>query len=72
MTNSEQRELENLSTRLKRVEDDMKTQNIILGELRDMMIAARGSWKVIIGISGFAAAIGAFAVKIIPFMMGGK
>lgn len=72
MAPNEQRELENLSTRLKRVEEDMKAQNIILGELRDMMVAARGSWKVIVGVSGFAAAVGALAVKIVPFLLGGK
>ncbi len=62
------RELENLSTRMTRVERDMQEQNKILYELRDMMVAARGSWKLIMGIAGLAGAIGAVAVKVIPFI----
>lgn len=57
------RELENLSVRLSRVETDMKQQNVVLYEIRDFMIAARGSWKTVVGISGFAAAVGGLIVK---------
>lgn len=67
MAPSEQRELENLSTRLTRLEADMKSQNIILGELRDMMITARGSWKTVMGIAGFAAVVGGLFAKLLPF-----
>lgn len=63
---AQDRELENLSVRLKRVEEDMRAQNVILADLRDMMIAARGSWKTILAISGFAAAVGGLLVKFIP------
>lgn len=67
MAPSEQRELENLSTRLTRLEADTKAQSVILNELRDMMIAARGSWKTVVGISGFAAAVGGVVAKFLPF-----
>lgn len=68
MAPNEQRELENLSTRLKRVEEDMRAQNVILGELRDMMVSARGSWKVVMGIAGLAGVVGAVLAKMLPFV----
>ncbi len=67
MPENAQRELENLSVRLSRVESDMKQQNVLLYEIRDFMVAARGSWKTVVGISGFAAAIGGLLVKFMPF-----
>ena len=72
MAPNEQRELENLSTRLTRLEDDTKAQSVILAEMRDMMISARGSWKTILAISGVAAAIGGLVVKFLPFLAAGK
>lgn len=62
-----QRELENLNTRLTRLEADTRAQSVILNELRDMMIQARGSWKTVVGISGFAAAVGGVIAKLLPF-----
>ena len=67
MAPSEQRELENLSTRLTRLEADTKAQSVILNEMRDMMISARGSWKTVMGIAGFAAAVGGVIAKLLPF-----
>jgi hypothetical protein len=64
---NEQRELENLSTRLTRLEADTKAQSVILNELRDMMIAARGSWKTVMGIAGFTAVLGGLIAKFLPF-----
>lgn len=69
MAPNEQRELENLNTRLTRLEADTKAQNVILNELRDMMIAARGSWKTVMGIAGFAAAMGGLIAKFLPFWL---
>lgn len=62
-----QRELENLSTRLTRLESDTKEQSKMLVEMRDMMLAARGSWKTVMGIAGFAAALGGMIAKFLPF-----
>jgi hypothetical protein len=59
---SEQRELENLSTRLTRLEADNKEQVVMLIEMRDMMIAARGGWKTMMAVAGFAAALADEAV----------
>lgn len=64
-----QRELENLSVRMTRVESDMKAQNVILYEMRDMMIAAKGSWKIVMGIAGLAGAVGAILAKLTPFLL---
>jgi hypothetical protein len=69
MAENQQRELENLSVRMTRVEQDMKAQNIILYELRDMMIAAKGSWRLIMALAGLAGAIGALGAKFLPFLM---
>lgn len=66
-TPSEQRELENLSTRLTRLEKDTREQNELLFEMRDMMLQARGSWKTIMGVAGFAAALGGLIAKFLPF-----
>lgn len=66
MAPSEQRELENLSTRLTRLEADTAAQSVILTEMRDMMLAAKGSWKTVMGISGFAAALGGVIAKFLP------
>ena len=67
MAPNEQRELENLSTRLTRLEADTKAQSVILAEMRDMMISARGSWKTVMGLAGFAAAVGGLVAKFLPF-----
>jgi len=67
MAPSEQRELENLSTRLTRLERDTTEQSKMLVEMRDMMISARGSWKTVMGIAGFAAAVGGVIAKLLPF-----
>lgn len=67
MAPSEARELENLSTRLTRLEQDTKEQSVILNELRDMMVAARGSWKFVMAVAGFAAAVGGLIAKFLPF-----
>ncbi len=64
-----QRELENLNVRLSRVETDMKQQNVLLYEIRDFMVSARGSWKTVVGISGFAAAVGALIAKFLPVFL---
>lgn len=67
-----QRELENLSTRLTRLESDTKEQSKMLVEMRDMMLAARGSWRLVMGIAGAAAALGGLIVKFLPFISWGK
>ncbi len=67
MAPNEQRELENLSTRLTRLERDTTEQSKMLVEMRDMMLAARGSWKTVMGIAGFAAALGGLIAKFLPF-----
>lgn len=67
MAPSEQRELENLSTRLTRLESDTKEQTKTLNELRDMMVAAKGGWKTMMAIAGFAAALGGLIAKFLPF-----
>lgn len=67
MAPSEQRELENLNVRLTRLESDTREQSKMLVEMRDMMIAARGSWKAVMGIAGLAAAIGGLIAKVLPF-----
>lgn len=72
MATNEQRELENLSVRLTRLEQDTKEQSVMLVEMRDMMVSARGSWKTILAISGVAAAIGGLVVKFLPFLAAGK
>lgn len=45
----------------------MKEQNVILGEIRDMVMSAKGSWKTVMGIAGFAAALGGVIAKFLPF-----
>ncbi len=67
MAPNEQRELENLSVRLTRLESDTREQSKMLVEMRDMMVAARGSWKTVMGIAGFAAAVGGLVAKFLPF-----
>ena len=69
MAPNEQRELENLSVRLTRLEQDTKEQNVMLVEMRDMMVSARGSWKTVMAIAGFAAAVGGLIVKFLPFLV---
>ncbi len=62
------RELGELSQRVSQLERSTAVQTEILNEMRDLMIAARGSWKTVMAISGFAAALGGLAVKLIPFV----
>jgi hypothetical protein len=69
MAPNEQRELENLSTRLTRLERDTTEQTKTLNEMRDMMIAAQGGWKTMMAIAGFAAAIGGLIAKFLPWFV---
>lgn len=60
---STQHQLGDLNARVSRLEQDTREQTKILNELRDMMVAARGSWKLIMGVAGISAAIGGLAIK---------
>lgn len=66
MAPSEQRELENLSTRLSRLEHDFAEQSKMIVEMRDILLSARSSWKTGIAIAGLAATVGGLIAKFIP------
>ena len=50
-------------TEVKRLEEDTRSQTVILRRVEGMMEEARGSWRTILAISGAAAAIGGLLVK---------
>lgn len=52
-----------MDQRIKRLEDLNREQTVILTDLRDMMVSARGSWRTIMAVSGAAATIGGLVVK---------
>lgn len=64
-----QRALGDLNARVSRLESDTKQQTLILTELRDMMVSAKSSWKVMLGLAGVAATVSGLIVKFGAFLL---
>jgi hypothetical protein len=60
-----ERELGELSARITALEDDVKEARADIRQLLEFTQQARGSWKMVMGIAGASAAIGAAFAKII-------
>lgn len=60
-----ERELGEHSARLNAIEDDLKDIKSHLREIASVLSEAKGGWKTLIAVGGFAGALGAGATKLI-------
>jgi hypothetical protein len=51
----------NLKSDVAEIKEDVK-------KMTEFMQQAKGSWKTVMGIAGFAAAVGALAAKLLPWV----
>ena len=59
------REVSALTERMRHLERTQEEQTVMIREIRDFMVSAKGSWKTIMGVAGASAAVGGVAVKIV-------
>lgn len=60
------RDVAKLQAQMEGVREDVKELKQSVDSLLEFTQQARGSWKTVMAISGFAAAIGALFAKIVP------
>ncbi len=61
-----EREIGELTAKVERLEKDVSDMKDDIRSMLSFMEQARGSWKTMMGIAGFAAAVGALVAKILP------
>jgi prefoldin subunit 5 len=61
---SVERELGEMSSRLRTLEREMSETRETLKELHDLALQAKGGWKTLMLVAGFAGMIGALGAKI--------
>ena len=61
---SVERELGEMSSRLRTLEREMAETRETLKELHDLALQAKGGWKTLMLVAGFAGMIGALGAKI--------
>ncbi len=60
-----EREIGELTAKVENLEKQTADMSADIKQMRVFMEQARGSWKTVMGIAGFSAAVGAFATKLI-------
>lgn len=61
---SVERELGEMSSRLRTLEREMAETRETLKELHDLALQAKGGWKTLMLVAGFAGLIGALGAKV--------
>ena len=61
---SVERELGEMSSRLRTLEREMAETRETLKELHDLALQAKGGWKTLLLVAGFAGLIGALGAKV--------
>lgn len=69
MTESNEREMGVLSTKIANLEKQMETQGRMLTEIRDAFVSLRGGWRVMMIMSAVVGAIISWAVQILPMWL---
>ena len=60
-----EREIGELTAKVENLEKQTADMSADIKQMRVFMEQARGSWKTVMGIAGFAAAVGALATKLV-------
>ena len=63
-----EREIGEMTVKIAMLEATVAHMGEDLRAIRDTLTQAHGSWKTLVAIAGFSAAVGAFAVKLFPFL----
>jgi hypothetical protein len=61
---SVERELGEMSSRLRTLEREMAEHKATLKEIHEMALQAKGGWKTLMMVAGFAGIVGALGAKI--------
>ncbi len=70
---SNEREMGELVARVQALEDDMKEFGQDVKAIRSILDQAKGGWRMMITVAGLSGAVGAMAVKALPWIaMGPK
>jgi len=67
MTPNDQQQIGALIAEVSNLKDRAAKTEEMVTEIRDAVISAKGSWKTVMGIAGFAAAVGGVVAKFLPF-----
>lgn len=57
-----------LEAEVRHLREKVDAQGATLSELRDLLVQARGGWKVVLAVGAIAGALGASAAKILTFL----
>lgn len=68
MAASIDRDLGNHDARLQAIEKDLQSMQLDLREIRDTLKEAKGGWRALMMVGGFAGAMGATLSKVLPWL----
>ncbi|WP_210324339.1 hypothetical protein [Aestuariivirga litoralis] len=71
MTTSIERELGNLQARMEAVESELHAIREDMREIRDVLVSAKGGWRLFMLAFGFAASVGAALDHFVPLLRRG-
>lgn len=60
-------ELGSLLTKVELLEKQLAEQGKKIDEMREVILAARGSWKTLVMVGGIASVVGGIIAKVWPF-----
>jgi len=68
MMSEYERELGEMNAKIAMLERTVSDMSKDLRTVRDTLTEAKGSWRTLVAVAGFSAAVGAFVVKFFPFL----
>lgn len=68
MMSEYERELGEMNAKIAILETTVSEMRQDLRTVRDTLTEAKGSWRTLVAVAGFSAALGAFLVKLFPFL----
>lgn len=68
---STEHELGRLAAKVESLEKEVTEQGTMLREVRDAVVSAKGSWKLLLAVAGLAATLGAVLSQIISWLTPG-
>ncbi len=68
MMSEYERELGEMNAKIAMLEITVSEMRTDLRTVRDTLTEAKGSWRTLMAVAGLSAAIGAFVVKLVPFL----
>lgn len=68
MMSEYERELGEMNAKIAMLEVTVSEMRSDLRTVRDTLTEAKGSWRTLVAVAGMSAAVGAFVVKLFPFL----